>query len=133
MFLGLAIFFCLLVVLLLSSFISSSIKITRKQIGILRALGAKKFDTFKIYAAEGFLMVLFALIASVLVLMFVAPTLNSSFTKLFGFYFALLYVGWQVYLTIAAIAVAVTVLAVLLPLRKFNKISPVSAISGKDE
>ena len=132
-FLGLAIVLCLLVVLLLNSFISSSIKITRKQIGILRALGAKKPDTFKIYAVEGFLMTMFALVAAALVLAFVAPLINSLLSGTFGFYFALITIGWQVYLTIAAVAVVVTVVSVALPLRKFNKISPVSAISGKDE
>lgn len=125
--------FCLLVILLLNSFISSSIKITRKQIGILRAMGAKKSDTFKIYAVEGFLVSFISLALAVVVLIFAGPLLNSLFSASRGYYFALVTVRWFVYLTIAALAALIAFLSVLLPLRKFNKISPVSAISGKDE
>lgn len=124
--------FCLLVVILLFTFISTSIKITRKHIGILRALGAKKADTFMIYALEGVLVTLCSLVIAVLVIAIGAPILNTIIGAASGYYFALITVTAPVYVTMVAVATVVTLLSVFIPLRKFNKITPVSAISGKD-
>lgn len=124
--------FCLLVVILLFTFISTSIKITRKHIGILRALGAKKADTFMIYALEGVLVTLCSLVIAVLVIAIGAPILNTIIGAASGYYFALITVTAPVYVTMVAVAIVVTLLSVFIPLRKFNKITPVSAISGKD-
>lgn len=129
---GLAIGLCLLVVLLLFNFISTSIKMTKKHIGILRALGAKKSDTFKIYAIEGFIMTAFAFVLAVVTLTVGAPLLNVMLSAALGHYFSLFEIGIVVYLTMAALALAVTTVSVLIPLRKFNRITPVGAISGKE-
>ena len=129
--LGISLLFCLLVVVLLFSFISTSIRLTRKQIGILRALGAKKSDTFKIYAVEGFLVTVFALVLSIITIAIGAPILNALVGTMFGHYFSLFTIGAVVYITMAALTLVVTAIAVVIPLRKFNKITPVSAISGK--
>lgn len=130
--LGLSIALSLLVVVLLYSFISASIRSTKKQIGILRALGAKQSDTFKIYAGEGFLVTIFALIVASVLLAVVAPLLNLVFSQMYGYYFSLISIEWWVYAVMAALTVVVTLLAVLLPLRKFSKITPISAISERD-
>lgn len=130
--LGLALVFCALVVLLLYGFISTSIRMTRKQIGILRAIGAKKSDTFKIYAVEGFIVTIFALVLSVAAIAIGAPVLNAMMGGLFGHYFSLFTIGWNVYLTMGILTLIVTIISVVIPLRKFNKITPVSAISGKE-
>lgn len=130
--LGLSLAFSLLVVVLLYSFISASIRSTKKQIGILRALGAKQSDTFKIYASEGFIVTIFALIIASVLLAVVAPLLNLVFSKMYGYYFSLISIEWWVYAVMAALAFVVTVFAVLFPLRKFNKITPISAISERD-
>ena len=105
---------------------------TRKQIGILRALGAKKADTFKIYAVEGFIVTIFSLVLAIVAIMIGAPMLNALVGTMFGHYFSLFTIGAIVYVTMAALALAVTLVSVFIPLRKFNKITPVSAISGKD-
>lgn len=130
--LGLSLAFSLLVVVLLYSFISASIRSTKKQIGILRALGAKQSDTFKIYAGEGFIVTIFALVVASVLLAVVAPLLNLVFSKMYGYYFSLISIEWWVYAVMAALSFVVTLLAVLLPLRKFNKITPISAISERD-
>ncbi len=124
--------FCLLVVILLFTFISTSIKLTSKHIGILRALGAKKIDTFMIYALEGILVTMCALVIAIIVIAAGAPLLNVMISAGSGYYFALLTVTAPVYLTMFAVAIIVTVLSIIIPLRKFNKITPVSAISGKE-
>lgn len=130
--LGLALLFCILVIVLLYSFISTSIRMTRKQIGILRALGAKKSDTFKIYAVEGFIVTVISLVLSIVAIAVGAPILNALVGTMFGHYFSLFTIGAVVYITMAVLALVVTTVSVFIPLRKFNKITPVSAISGKD-
>ncbi len=130
--LGLSLLFCILVIVLLYGFISTSIRMTRKQIGILRALGAKKSDTFKIYAVEGFIVTIFSLVLAVVAISVGAPILNALVGTVFGHYFSLFTIGAFVYVTMAVLALAVTLISVFIPLRKFNRITPVSAISGKD-
>lgn len=71
--------------LLLSNFISLSISNKKKEIGILRAVGAREGDVFKIFIAESLTI---AIICSILALVgtaFVCYALNSSVLEQFGF------------------------------------------------
>lgn len=86
-----------------------------------------------IYAVEGFLISLFALALAFAAIAIGAPILNAALSGAMGFRFALFTVTAPVYLIMATLALVVTVISVLIPIRKFNKITPVSAISGKDK
>lgn len=121
----------LLVVVLLFNFISTSIRMTKKQIGILRALGAKQSDTFAIYALEGVVVTLIALCITFLILAVGAPILNSLISVAYGFYFSLVSIGANVYFITLGLTAAVTLISIIVPLRKFSNITPIDAIYDK--
>ncbi|MBD5132101.1 MAG: macrolide ABC transporter ATP-binding protein/permease [Clostridiales bacterium] len=129
--LAISIVMSLVILMLLYSFIASSITLTRKNIGILRALGAKKADTFTIYALEGFAVTLISIILSVVILLIAGPVVNAILGGFYGTYLAVLNIKWFVYLITAALAIGVTVFSIVLPIRKYNNISPIEAINAK--
>ena len=122
---------CLLAALMLYGYLSSSVKLTTKHIGILRGLGAKLTDCFKIYVIEGLVVSLIAFAAAAVLVAVIAPIVNAALSAELSFPCFLLLPVAPVYLMMAGIAVAVSVVSVLLPLRKLTKISPVEAIFGK--
>lgn len=129
---GLSLLFCALVVLLLYNFISLSIKLTSRHIGILRALGAKKSDTFKIYALEGVAVSLLSYLLAVVAIVIGSPLIGMYLGSAFYHYFVLFFFGIDVFATMALLALVVTVVSILIPLRKFTRITPVRAIGGKE-
>ncbi|MCM1368160.1 MAG: macrolide ABC transporter ATP-binding protein/permease [Roseburia sp.] len=129
--LAISVVMSLVILMLLYSFIASSITLTRKNIGILRALGAKKADTFTVYALEGFAVTLISIVLSVVILLIAGPVVNSILASAYGTYLAILNIKWYVYLITAALAVGVTVFSIVLPIRKYNNISPIEAINAK--
>lgn len=71
--------------LLLSNFISLSISNKKKKIGILRAVGARGSDVFKIFIAESLTIVIICSILALVGTAFVCYALNSSVLEQFGF------------------------------------------------
>lgn len=123
----------LLVIVLMYNFISFSITYSKKQIGILRALGTKKFDTYKIFVMEGFIILLFSLLLSYALIFGLGEVVNVAFKSqmAIGYYFAIINVGWTVALTMLAATVLLSLISVLIPMRKYNRITPIEAISTK--
>ena len=112
--------------LLLSNFISLSISNKKKEIGILRAVGARGSDVFKIFIAESLTI---AIICSILALVgtaFVCYALNSSVLEQFGF--AILVITFPTILLIFIIGILVAIFATLLPVLKIARKKPVDTI-----
>ena len=112
--------------LLLSNFISVSISQKKKEIGILRAVGARGLDVFKIFFSEsffiGFLCVVFASVASV----FICSVLNKELATSLG---ASLFVFGVASLAVLIIIAFVTiVIATFLPVWSAAKKKPVDSI-----
>ena len=112
--------------ILLSNFISVSISQKKKEIGILRAVGARSFDVFKIFFSESFFIgsvcVALASVASAVICNF----LNQEFAADLG---ASLFVfGFLSLIVLIAIAFVTTVIATFLPVWNAAKKKPVESI-----
>ena len=112
--------------LLLSNFISVSISQKKKEIGILRAVGARSFDVFKIFFSESFFIasvcVAFASIGSSVI----CQSLNRGLAANLGaslFVFGILSI-----LVLIAIALVTTIVATFLPVWNAAKKKPVDSI-----
>ena len=112
--------------LLLSNFISVSISQKKKEIGILRAVGARSFDVFKIFFSESFFIasvcVVFAAIGSSVI----CQSLNRGLAADLGaslFVFGILSI-----LVLIAIALVTTIVATFLPVWNAAKKKPVDSI-----
>lgn len=112
--------------LLLSNFISLSISNKKKEIGILRAVGARGSDVFKIFIAESLTIVIICSILALVGTAFVCYALNSSVLEKFGF--AILVITFPTILLIFIIGILVAIFATLLPVLKIARKKPVDTI-----
>ncbi|MBQ3056397.1 MAG: FtsX-like permease family protein, partial [Clostridia bacterium] len=124
--LGLALFSALL----LMNFISTSISYKKRDIGILRAVGARSSDVFKIFFSEAFIIALinFALavatsIAAVLVL--------NYYMRNSGINITLLSFGAVQVAIMLGVSILVAALASFLPVRSIARKKPVDAIKDR--
>lgn len=112
--------------LLLSNFISVSISQKKKEIGILRAVGARSLDVFKIFFSESFfistLCVVFAAAASIII----CGILNTEIAA--GLGASLFVFGIPSLVVLIAIAFVTTVVATFLPVWNAAKKKPVDSI-----
>ena len=112
--------------LLLSNFIATSISYKKKEIGILRAVGARGADVFKIFYSESFVIALICLVLGIagsvagcnLINSEISETLNAS---IFVF-------GGTSALILLAIAAVTSAIATFLPVFTAAKKKPVEAI-----
>lgn len=112
--------------LLLSNFISVSISHKKREIGILRAVGARSSDVFKIFFSESFVIAVICVIISVIASIFLCNFLNIQLASELG---ASLFVfGPLSLLVLIAIAVVTVIVATFLPVYNAAKKKPVDSI-----
>ncbi len=117
-----AVFACLL----LSNFISMSISNKKREIGILRAVGARGSDVFKIFFSESFVITLIctalSIVASIGVCIILNKEVNSSIgASIFNF-------GIISFVIIIALAILTAIVATFLPVRNAARKKPVESI-----
>ncbi len=120
------IFLCIFALLLLSNFISLSISNKTKEIGILRAVGARSIDVFKIFFSESFTIMVICLVLSIVMTNLAADSLNKSLAGELGV--SVFVFGFVSLAIMIAVAFVATVVATFLPVRKAAKKKPVETI-----
>lgn len=113
-------------ILLLSNFISTSISNKTREIGILRAVGARSLDVFKIFLSETFVISLICITLSVIGGIVVCGILNkelATFTNINLFVF-----GVPSIVILIVVAFLTTIIATYLPVYKAAKKKPVDSI-----
>jgi ABC-type lipoprotein export system ATPase subunit len=113
-------------ILLFSNFISVSISQKRREIGILRAVGARSVDVFKIFFSESLCIAAICSLISITACAILCPILNTSLAESLGasiFVFGILSI-----LVIIAIAVLTAAIATFLPVWSAAKKKPVDSI-----
>lgn len=112
--------------LLLSNFISVSISNKKREIGILRAVGARSFDVFKIFFSESFVIGLICVILSCFASYGLCNMINNEYSADLG---ASVFVfGIPSILVLVAIAIVTIVVATFLPVYNAAKKKPVDSI-----
>lgn len=114
--------------LLMFNFISASIAAKKKEIGILRAIGARTVDVFKIFLSEAMIIVSVCFAVAVLQSLATCALLNfaisaNTFIKVSVFVFGPLSV-----LCVLGIALLTGVLATVIPVAVYGKKPPVDSI-----
>ena len=123
--------FVLFAILLFSNFIGVSISYSKKEIGILRALGARGKDTLKIFTYESLIIGLISWIIAVIGWFYTCSTLNqnifgSMYYKVNGILISsLIPLGMLIFTVIIALVVTFTIM------NNVNKIKPIDAILNK--
>ena len=114
----------IIVMLLVMNFMSTSIIYKRKEIGILRALGARKIDMFKIFGSEGLI------ISSIILLIVGIVIFNQFIQNVMQTDVVVINIGVRQILLMAAICVVTIIIAGYLPINKIASKKPIDAIRG---
>ena len=120
------IFLCVFALLLLSNFISLSINNKTKEIGILRAVGARSIDVFKIFFSESFTITLICFVISIILCVTVCDILNNMLAS--GIGVSVFVFGILSFVVIALVCLVTTIVATYIPVRKAAKKKPVESI-----
>jgi len=127
----LSLIFVIFTLLLFSNFISVSISYCKKEIGILRALGATSNDVIKIFSYESIIIGIISWFVSIIGWYISCDLLNQS---MFGnFYYTLNgivthpFVPIGMFIYTITIAVSITILSI----SKITNIKPIDAILNK--
>ncbi len=112
--------------LLLSNFISVSISYKKKEIGILRAVGARSLDVFKIFFSESFVITFICVVLSVIGSVACCYLINSVVATMMD---ATLFVfGITSLVVLIAVALVTVIVATFLPVWNAAKKKPVESI-----
>ena len=113
--------------LMLFNFISVGIENKKKEIGILRAVGARGLDVFKIFIIEALLITMLCLILSLVASSLLCTVVNASATQSF-LMISFLNFGLINALILTGISATIAFIATVLPVGRYVKRSPVESI-----
>lgn len=117
--------------ILLTNFIVNSIYYSKKTIGILRGLGARKIDVFKIFLNEGLMIGIFSTILSLIFLFMMVSVMNSYICNHLFFEIELIEFTMQNIVIILGSVVMIIFLSSLFTVGKIAKMKPIDAILNK--
>ncbi|MCH5162069.1 MAG: ABC transporter ATP-binding protein/permease [Clostridiales bacterium] len=114
--------------LLMFNFISASITAKKKEIGILRAIGARTVDVFKIFISEAFIIALICFAVSTAGTFGVCILLNSVLLEGVGISMSLFVFGPLSVLFIFGIAFITALISTIIPVTLYSKKPPIASI-----
>lgn len=117
--------------LLFSNFIATSISYKKTQIGILRAIGSRSNDVFRIFFAESFIIAMINYVISVVGITAICALINTTLRYETGMLLTILNVGIRQFVLLLAICIGVAALASFLPVRKIASKRPIDAIRDR--
>lgn len=117
--------------LMLMSFISTSISYKKREIGILRALGARGSDVFGIFFIESLIIALINFVLAFITTLVGAFFINRAIIIELGIDLAILTVTIRQFALILGISVLAAFLASILPVSKISRKKPVDAINNR--
>lgn len=126
-----SIVFAVFSAILLMHFISISISYKKKEIGILRALGARGSDVYGIFFSESLIISLINFVVSVIFSIVALIFINQSLASNIGMNVVLFSFGIKQFILMLLIAVVVAIIATFLPTHKASRMNPIDAIYGR--
>lgn len=124
--LGLSVF----AILLMFSLVSASITAKKKDIGILRALGARGTDVFAVFLVEALIIAVVCFVVAGISCAFVCPAVSDIFVSTNMLHISLLVFGIENAALLAVLALVTAVLATAIPVARYTGKPPVDSIRG---
>ncbi len=123
--------FAVFSILMMYNFMSVSINYKRNEIGILRAIGSRSADVFKIFFAEGFIISCINFVLASIATVGISAVLNNFFLTEVGLTFKILLVGIRQFALIFAISMVTALIASFIPVKRIASKKPIDAIRGR--
>lgn len=127
-FLYIGIFFAIFAAIMLMNFIATSISYKKREIGILRAVGARGIDVFKIFFNESLIIALINWVISLSVTGTIVYFINKAGRESYNLVITILHFGIIQLLLMLAISVGVAFVASFIPVFKVSKKKPIEVI-----
>lgn len=123
--------FAVFAALMMMNFISTSISYKKREIGILRAVGARGSDVFGIFFNESAIIALINFVLAALATLGACIGLNSVIRNELGFPITILSLGFRQVALIFAVSLLAAFVASLLPVMKIARKRPIDAIQNR--
>ena len=130
-FLYIGIAFAVFAALLMANFISTSIHYKRQEIGILRAIGSRSNDVFRIFFSESFVIAMINFVLSSVFCFVGVSVINWALRKYAGILITVLHFGPRQLGLLLLISVGIAAIASFLPVRRIAAKKPIDAIRDK--
>ena len=117
--------------LLFSNFIAISISYKKVQIGILRAIGSRGNDVFRIFFAESFCIAMINFVISVVGTFGTCMLVNLLLKSNTGLLLSVLNVGFRQVVLLFVVCLLVAAVASYLPVKKIASKRPIDAIRDR--
>ena len=130
-FLFIGIGFAVFASLMLANFIGTSISHKKQEIGILRAIGSRSNDVFRIFFSESFIIAMINFVLSTLGVFGITTFINSVLRKDIGVLISVLTFGPRQVLLLLVISIAVAAIASFIPVKKIASKKPIDAIRNR--
>ena len=130
-FLYIGIGFAVFAMIMLSNFIATSISYKKQEIGILRAIGARSNDVFRIFFLESFIIAMINFVLSTIGTGVATAIINGMFRKKAGILITILNFGPRQILLLLVISIGVAAVASFIPVYKIASKKPIEAIRNR--
>lgn len=129
MFVGIG--FAVFASLMLANFIGTSISYKKQEIGILRAIGARSNDVFKIFFSESLIIAVINFVISCIVVGILSMVFNMFTRYVAGILISVLDFGPRQVILLLLVSVGVAAAASFIPVKKIAAKKPIDAIRNR--
>ena len=123
--------FALFAALMLANFISTSISYKKQEIGILRAIGSRGNDVFRIFFAESFIIAMINFVLSSIGVFAATTIINYLIRNEAGILITILNFGIRQLLLLFVVSIAVAAAASYVPVKRIASKRPIDAIRNR--
>ncbi len=123
--------FALFAALMLANFISTSISYKKQEIGILRAIGSRGNDVFRIFFAESFIIAMINFVLSSIGVFAATMIINYVIRHEAGILITILNFGPRQLLLLLVVSLLVAAVASYLPVKRIASKRPIDAIRNR--
>jgi ABC-type lipoprotein export system ATPase subunit len=117
--------------LMLMNYISTSIAYKKREIGILRAVGARSNDVFGIFFSESLIIALINYVLSMIAVIIAVVSINAFLRNQYGFLLTILQFGIRQAALMLGISLLVAFAGSFLPVVRIAKKRPIDAINNR--
>ena len=95
-------------------------------------MGARGIDTFKAFGIEGAVITAFSLILTIVLIAILFPLINLGMSQNYPYHFYSIIINPYAVLLIILTAVLITLAAIIIPLIRLTKMTPVKAMTKNE-
>lgn len=123
--------FALFAAIMLSNFIATSISYKKQEIGILRAIGSRSNDVFRIFFSESFIIAMINFVLSAIGVFVATTVINGLVRHNLGILITVLNFTPRQVLLLLAVSILVATVASFFPVKKIASKRPIDAIRNR--